>query len=103
MAGAPTRKKKFRSQEWFDNPDNPGMTALYLERYLNYGLTRAELQSGQPIIGIAQSGSDLSPCNRHFLQLSQRIREGIREAGGIAIEFPVHPIQETGKIGRAHV
>ncbi|MGH6990781.1 MAG: IlvD/Edd family dehydratase, partial [Stellaceae bacterium] len=78
-------------------PHNPGMTALYLERYLNYGLTREELQSDKPIIGIAQTGSDLSPCNRHHLVLAQRIQEGIREAGGIAIEFPVHPIQETGK------
>jgi dihydroxy-acid dehydratase len=86
-----------RSQLWFDNPDNPGMTALYLERYLNYGLTRAELTSGRPIIGIAQTGSDLSPCNRHHLELAQRVRAGIRDAGGIAIEFPVHPIQETGK------
>jgi dihydroxy-acid dehydratase len=73
------------------------MTALYLERYLNYGLTRAELTSGRPIIGIAQTGSDLSPCNRHHLELAQRVRAGIRDAGGIAIEFPVHPIQETGK------
>ncbi|HHY51179.1 MAG TPA: dihydroxy-acid dehydratase family protein [Alphaproteobacteria bacterium] len=89
--------RKLRSQQWFDNPDNPGMTALYMERYLNYGLTRGELQSGKPIIGIAQTGSDLSPCNRHHLQLAQRVREGIREAGGIAMEFPVHPIQETGK------
>ena len=86
-----------RSRAWFDNPDNPGMTALYLERYLNFGLTREELQSGKPIIGIAQTGSDLSPCNRHHIALAQRIREGIREAGGIAMEFPVHPIQETGK------
>src|SRR5512135_2119711 len=88
---------RLRSQLWFDNPDNPGMTALYLERYLNYGLTRAELTSGRPIIGIAQTGSDLSPCNRHHLVLAERVREGIREAGGVAIEFPVHPIQETGK------
>jgi dihydroxy-acid dehydratase len=88
---------RLRSQLWFDNPDNPGMTALYLERYLNYGLTRAELTSGRPIIGIAQTGSDLSPCNRHHLELAQRVREGIRDAGGVAIEFPVHPIQETGK------
>jgi dihydroxyacid dehydratase/phosphogluconate dehydratase len=86
-----------RSRRWFDNPDNPEMTALYLERYLNFGLTRGELQAGKPIIGIAQSGSDLAPCNRHHLQLAARIREGIREAGGIAFEFPVHPIQETGK------
>ncbi len=73
------------------------MTALYIERYMNWGLTREELQSGKPIIGIAQSGSDLSPCNRHHIVLAQRVREGIREAGGIAFEFPVHPIQETGK------
>src|SRR6202000_1728913 len=86
-----------RSRAWFDNPSNPDMTALYIERYLNYGLTREELQSGKPIIGIAQTGSDLSPCNRHHIVLAQRVREGIREAGGIAIEFPVHPIQETGK------
>ena len=73
------------------------MTALYLERYVNFGLTREELQSGKPIIGIAQTGSDLSPCNRHHLELAKRVREGIREAGGICFEFPVHPIQETGK------
>ena len=91
------RKKNFRSQQWFNNPKNPDMTALYLERYLNYGLTRKELQSGNPIIGIAQSGSDLSPCNRHFLSLSKRIKDGIRRAGGIPMEFPTHPIQETGK------
>ena len=96
MAGA-TTKKKLRSQEWFDNPDNPGMTALYLERYLNYGLTRAELMSGKPLIGIAQTGSDLSPCNRHHIELSKRVREGIVSMGGIAFEFPCHPIQETGK------
>ena len=86
-----------RSRAWFDNPSNPDMTALYLERYMNFGLSLEELQSGKPIIGIAQSGSDLSPCNRHHLVLAERLREGIREAGGIAIEFPVHPIQETGK------
>lgn len=90
-------KKKLRSQQWFNNPKDPAMTALYLERYLNYGLTRKELQSGSPIIGIAQSGSDLSPCNRHFQQLSSRIKEGIVKAGGIPMEFPTHPIQETGK------
>ena len=90
-------RRKFRSQEWFDNPDNPGMTALYLERYLNFGLTRAELQSGKPVIGIAQTGSDLSPCNRHHLELAPRIRAGIEAAGGIPLEFPCHPIQETGK------
>jgi dihydroxy-acid dehydratase len=90
-------RRKLRSSEWFNNPHNPGMTALYLERYLNYGLTRHELQSGKPIIGIAQTGNDLSPCNRHHIELAHRVREGIREAGGIAMEFPTHPIQETGK------
>ena len=94
---AKSAKRRLRSQLWFDNPENPGMTAIYLERYLNFGLTRGELQSGKPIIGIAQTGSDLSPCNRHHLQLADRVREGIRTAGGIAFEFPVHPIQETGK------
>ena len=93
----PKPNTRFRSQEWFDNPANPDMTALYLERYLNFGLTRDELQSGKPVIGIAQTGSDLSPCNRPHIELAKRVREGIREAGGIAIEFPVHPIQETGK------
>lgn len=88
---------KLRSQMWFDNPADPGMTALYLERYLNYGLTREELQSGKPIIGIAQTGSDLSPCNRHHIELAKRVRDGIVAAGGIVMEFPVHPIQETGK------
>ena len=91
------KKKNLRSRQWFDNPKDPEMTALYLERYLNYGLTRKELQSGNPIIGIAQSGSDLSPCNRHFLSLSKRIKDGIRKEGGIPMEFPTHPIQETGK------
>jgi dihydroxy-acid dehydratase len=90
-------KKNLRSRQWFDNPKDPEQTALYLERYLNYGLTRKELQSGSPIIGIAQSGSDLTPCNRHFQQLSTRIKDGIRKAGGIPMEFPTHPIQETGK------
>ncbi|WP_457941155.1 IlvD/Edd family dehydratase [Mesorhizobium sp. 10J20-29] len=93
----PTTTKKFRSQEWFNNPDNPGMTALYLERYLNFGLTREELQSGKPLIGIAQTGSDLSPCNRHHLELAKRVRAGIEAAGGVPFEFPCHPIQETGK------
>src|SRR5690349_18685223 len=97
MAKDKNSQQRLRSQLWFDNPDNPGMTALYLERYLNYGLTRQELQSSKPIIGIAQTGSDLSPCNRHHLELAHRVREGIRAAGGIAFEFPVHPIQETGK------
>jgi dihydroxy-acid dehydratase len=91
------RGRRLRSQLWFDNPDDPGMTALYFERYLNFGLTKHELMSGRPIIGIAQSGSDLSPCNRHHLQLAERVREGIRDGGGIALEFPTHPIQETGK------
>ena len=86
-----------RSRRWFNDPENPGMTALYLERYMNYGLTRDELQSGRPIIGIAQTGSDLSPCNRHLVQLADRVRDGIRDAGGVPLEFPIHPIQETGK------
>jgi dihydroxy-acid dehydratase len=89
--------RRLRSQAWFDNPENPGMTALYIERYMNWGLTREELQSGRPIIGIAQTGSDLAPCNRHHLQLADRVREGIGAAGGLAFEFPVHPIQETGR------
>lgn len=96
-AGNGEAPKKLRSRAWFDNPDNPDMTALYLERYMNFGVSREELQSNKPIIGIAQTGSDLSPCNRHHIVLAERVREGIREAGGIAIEFPVHPIQETGK------
>jgi len=91
------KSRRLRSQLWFDNPDNPGMTALYLERYLNFGLTREELTCGKPIVGIAQSGSDLSPCNRHHIELAKRVREGIRDAGGVALEFPTHPIQETGK------
>ena len=96
-SGNPARKG-LRSRAWFDNPDNPGMTALYLERYMNYGLTLEELrESGKPIIGIAQTGSDLSPCNRHHIDLATRVRDGIRDAGGIPMEFPVHPIQETGK------
>ena len=88
---------KYRSQQWFDNPSNPGMTALYLERSMNFGLTPDELRSGKPIIGIAQTGSDISPCNRVHIKLAERVREGIRSAGGIAFEFPVHPIQETLK------
>ena len=90
-------KRRLRSQDWWDDYSEPDMTALYLERYLNYGLTREELQSGRPIIGIAQTGSDLAPCNRHHVQLASRVRDGIRDMGGIPIEFPVHPIQETGK------
>ena len=89
--------RRLRSQAWFDDPADPGMTALYVERYLNWGLTREELQSGRPVIGIAQTGSDLSPCNRHHLQLADRVREGIRARGGLPLEFPVHPIQETGR------
>ncbi len=90
-------KRKLRSTAWFNNPDNADMTALYLERTMNFGLTLEELQSGRPIIGIAQTGSDIAPCNRHHLVLAERTREGIREAGGIAFEFPIHPIQETCK------
>ncbi len=90
-------KVQLRSREWFDNPDDPGMTALYLERYLNFGLTVEELQSNRPIIGIAQTGSDLTPCNRHHMTLASRIADGIRDGGGIPMEFPVHPIQETGR------
>ncbi|MGE3831738.1 MAG: IlvD/Edd family dehydratase [Parvibaculaceae bacterium] len=94
MKNKPLRR---RSQAWFDNPANPDMTALYLERYLNYGFTRGELQSGKPIIGISQTGSDLSPCNRVHIELAKRVRDGITAAGGIPLEFPIHPIQETGK------
>ncbi len=93
----PVRQGRYRSSAWFDIPGNPLLSGLYLERYLNYGLTREDLQSNKPIIGIAQTGSDLSPCNRHHLELAKRVREGIREAGGVCFEFPVHPIQETGK------
>ena len=99
MAGADQTKKPFRlrSQRWFDDPEDPGMTALYIERMLNYGLTRGELQSGKPVIGIAQTGSDIAPCNRHHIELAARTKDGIRDAGGIPLEFPIHPIQETGK------
>jgi len=99
MADADQTKKKFRlrSQRWFDDPEDPGMTALYVERMLNFGMTRGELQSGKPIIGIAQTGSDIAPCNRHHIGLAERTKAGIRAAGGIPLEFPVHPIQETGK------
>jgi dihydroxy-acid dehydratase len=93
----PSAVRRLRSRAWFDDPANADMTALYLERYMNFGLSLQELQSGKPIIGIAQTGSDLSPCNRHHLVLAERVREGVREAGGIVLEFPVHPIQETGK------
>jgi dihydroxyacid dehydratase/phosphogluconate dehydratase len=113
------KKRRLRSREWFDAPGDPTMAALYLERYMNFGLTLAELHSGRPIIGIAQTGSDLSPCNRHHLELATRVRDGIRDAGGIPIEFPMHPIFENCRrptasldrnlaylgleIGRAHV
>jgi dihydroxy-acid dehydratase len=89
--------KRLRSRRWFDEPGDPAMTALYLERYMNYGITPEELRGGKPIIGIAQTGSDLSPCNRHHIELASRIRDGIRDAGGVPMEFPCHPIQETGK------
>jgi dihydroxy-acid dehydratase len=92
-----TPHSKLRSAAWFDNPANIDMTALYLERYLNFGISLDELRSGRPVIGIAQTGSDLSPCNRHHLVLAERLRDGIREMGGVPLEFPVHPIQETGK------
>lgn len=89
--------RKLRSQKWFDDPAHADMTAIYVERYLNYGLTRQELQSGRPIVGIAQTGSDLVPCNRHHLALAERVRDGIRDAGGIPMEFPVHPLAEQGR------
>ncbi|MBN9508227.1 MAG: dihydroxy-acid dehydratase family protein [Alphaproteobacteria bacterium] len=89
--------KRLRSRRWFDEPSDPGMTGLYVERYLNFGLTREELQGGRPIIGISQTGSDISPCNRHHIDLARRVRDGIRDGGGIPLEFPIHPIQETGK------
>ena len=89
--------KRLRSRRWFDNPADPALTALYLERYMNYGITPDELRGGKPIIGIAQTGSDLSPCNRHHIELASRVRDGIRDAGGVPLEFPIHPIQETGK------
>ncbi|MBV9750591.1 MAG: dihydroxy-acid dehydratase family protein [Acetobacteraceae bacterium] len=97
MADGTSGERRLRSRRWFDDPTNPGMTALYLERYMNYGLTREELQGDKPIIGIAQTGSDLAPCNRHLVALADRVRAGIRDSGGIPLEFPVHPIQETGK------
>ncbi|RMJ26080.1 Dihydroxy-acid dehydratase [Aspergillus sp. HF37] len=91
-----SKSRKLRSAQWFNNAD-PGMSALYIERYLNYGVTRDELMSGKPVVGIAQSGSDLAPCNRHHLELVKRVREGIRTAGGVVFEFPTHPIQETSR------
>src|SRR6201988_2066365 len=89
--------RRLRSRRWFDDPADPAMTALYLERYMNYGITPDELRGGKPIIGIAQTGSDVSPCNRHHIELAKRVRDGIRDAGGVPLEFPIHPIQETGK------
>jgi dihydroxy-acid dehydratase len=97
MTQARPAKRRLRSQDWFDNPDHIDMTALYVERFMNYGITPEELRSGKPIIGIAQSGSDLTPCNRHHLELAKRVRDGIRDAGGIPIEFPTHPIFENCK------
>lgn len=94
---APARERPLRSLKWFDCRNDPGMTAIYMERYFNFGITRDELMAGKPIIGIAQSGSDLAPCNRHHLELARRVREGIRSAGGIAMEFPTHMIQETSR------
>ena len=91
----PPSRPRLRSRDWFDNPERWDMTALYLERFMNYGTTSEELRSGKPIIGIAQSGSDLSPCNRVHVDLAKRVRDGIRDAGGIPIEFPVHPIFEN--------
>ncbi|MEM0908692.1 MAG: IlvD/Edd family dehydratase [Pseudomonadota bacterium] len=98
-----SNERKLRSRLWFDDATDPSTTAIYIERYLNFGLTQDELQSDRPVIGIAQTGSDLSPCNRPHMELAKRIREGIREAGGIALEFPIHPIQETGKRPTASV
>jgi dihydroxy-acid dehydratase len=97
MAKKKIKKEDLRSRKWFNDPSDPEMTALYLERYLNYGLTREELQSGRPIIGIAQTGSDLSPCNRHHIELTKRVRDAVNASGGTVMEIPVHPIQETGK------
>ena len=95
MTDAPPRR--FRSRDWFDDPDRMDMTALYLERFMNYGTTPEELRSGRPIIGIAQTGSDLNPCNRIHVDLARRVRDGIRDAGGIPIEFPTHPTFENCK------
>ncbi|MDR3495929.1 MAG: dihydroxy-acid dehydratase family protein [Ancalomicrobiaceae bacterium] len=97
MANDKRNRADLRSRRWFDNEDDPGMTAIYIERYLNFGLTREELQSDRPVIGIAQTGSDLVPCNRHHIELANRVRDGIRDAGGVPLEFPVHPLQETGR------
>ncbi|MBA4205373.1 MAG: dihydroxy-acid dehydratase, partial [Polymorphum sp.] len=97
MSGDSKPARRLRSQDWFDNPDHLDLTALYLERFMNYGTTPEELRSGKPIIGIAQSGSDLNPCNRHHMDLAKRVRDGIRDAGGIPIEFPTHPLFENCK------
>jgi len=95
MSSTPPRR--LRSQNWFDDPTHADMTALYVERFMNYGLTREELQSGRPIIGIAQTGSDLAPCNRHHIELAARTKAGIRDAGGIPMEFPMHPLAEQSR------
>ena len=97
MSSAPPQRNpsRLRSEEWLNNPDNPGMTALYVERLVNYGITRRELQSGRPVIGISQTGSDIAPCNRSHIENVERIKAGVRDAGGIPFVFPVHPIQET--------
>src|SRR3954470_10946746 len=97
MSTVPQTSRRLRSQDWFDNPDHIDMAALYLERFMNYGITPEELRSGKPIIGIAQSGSDLTPCNRVHVELAKRVRDGIRDAGGVPIEFPTHPIFENCK------
>lgn len=92
-----TGDRQLRSSKWLNRADDRAMSALYMDRYLNYGLTREELMSDKPIIGIANSGSDLAPCNRYHLELEKRVREGIRSAGAIAIAFPTHPIQESAR------
>ena len=91
----PPKQRRFRSRDWFDDPKHLDMVALYLERFMNYGLTANELLSGKPIIGIAQTGGDLTPCNRVHLDTVKRVREGIRDAGGVPMEFPLHPIFEN--------
>src|ERR1700734_4156940 len=89
--------KRLRSEIWFNDREEPGESAVYIERFTNYGITREELQSARPIIGIAQTGSDLSPCNRIHVTRAERVKAGIRDAGGVPFEFPTHPIQETGR------
>lgn len=93
-----SEKPMLRSRRWFDNPADPGMTALYIERYMNYGITREELQSGKPIIGIAQTGSDLSPCNRHHIELATRVRDGIRDMGGFPLSFRYIPYKKPANV-----